>query len=180
MDSIEVFWQLSWSRVLRWILPRGRPEEASLHTVPVKPYRDTPISQQAEHRGWHSLSQHGRMIAPRRSLPSLPLITASVERSQRPPVEAQFPESIKGLATLPPLPLWHSGSGNPSREGARILFCVEYVPTVPWLQWTRGWSRFYNVQGYFLDSSGKPVKIAHTSNVIYSDYTEWPIQILTV
>lgn len=42
-----------------------------------------PISQQAEHCGWHSLSQHGRMIGPHCSLPSLPLIMASAEQSQR-------------------------------------------------------------------------------------------------
>lgn len=84
MGIVEVFWQFSWSWVLemllRWILLRECPEEASLHTVPVKPYRDTPISQQAEHYGWHLLSQHGRMIGPCYSLPSLPLIMASAER----------------------------------------------------------------------------------------------------
>lgn len=69
--------------LLRWILPHECPEEASLHTVPVKPCRDTPVSQRAEHCGWRSLSQHGRMIGPRCSLPRLPLITASAERSQR-------------------------------------------------------------------------------------------------
>lgn len=87
MGIIEVFWQFSWSQVLemllRWILPHECPEEASLHTVPVKPYRDTPISQQAEHCGWHSLSQHGRMIGPRCYLPSLLLIVASAEWLQR-------------------------------------------------------------------------------------------------
>lgn len=87
MGIIEVCWQFSWSQVfemlLRWILPHECPKEASLHTVPVKPCRDTPISQQAEHCGWHSLSQHGRMIGPRCSLPSPPLIMASAEQSQR-------------------------------------------------------------------------------------------------
>lgn len=87
MGIIEVCWQFSWSRVLemllRWILPHECPKEASLHTVPVKPCHDTPISQQAEHCGWRLLSQHGRMIGPRCSLPSLPLIMASAERSQR-------------------------------------------------------------------------------------------------
>lgn len=69
--------------LLRWILPHECPKEASLHTVPVKPCCDTPVSQQAEHCGWRLLSQHGRMIGPRCSLPRLPLITASAERSQR-------------------------------------------------------------------------------------------------
>lgn len=69
--------------LLRWILPHECPKEALLHTVPVKPYCDAPISQQAEHCVWHSLSQHGRMIGSRCLLPNLPLIVASAERAQK-------------------------------------------------------------------------------------------------